>query len=249
MTLPEAYLSQLEHIQESPKYQLDAEGKRVPATFPGYTIITPPQAEESKNQQFYQSVEACQGQLIEIFGQALMIPVPPQSLHLTLADLIWDNAYQEACKNDSFETQLQQTVGKSFAEFSANYPQAGMTWQIFGVLVMARAVGVCLVPKDKSTYESLVQFRRTVYQNSNLIALGIEQQYHFTAHVTLGYFGPIPEQLDRQRISDALSELNHQWIDSPQELIVHQAQLRKFDDMSDYYRGPDWPVVSFGNQS
>jgi hypothetical protein len=76
--------------------------------------------------------------------------------------------------------------------------------------------------------------------------LGIEQQYHFTAHVTLGYFGKISPQLERDRLSDTLTKLNQQAL--PDEVIplnVQKAQLRKFEDMMRYSREPDWPVVEF----
>ena len=116
---------------------------------------------------------------------------------------------------------------------------------MLGLTVMPRAVGVCLVPKDEGSYEQILKFRRTIYQNPNLIALGIEQQYHFTAHITLGYFGNVSPNLDRDRLSNTLFQLNQQWLETPQELWVHRAELRKFDDMTRYYREPDWPVMYF----
>jgi len=56
-------------------------------------------------------------------------------------------------------------------------------------MVMTRSVGVCLAPTDENSYKQILEFRRSIYQNPDLIALGIEQQYHFTAHITLAYFG------------------------------------------------------------
>lgn len=110
---------------------------------------------------------------------------------------------------------------------------------------MTRAIGVCLAPRDESSYEEIVQFRRAIYQNPSFMALGIEQQYHFTAHITFGYFGTIPSDLDRHQISTVLSDFNHQWMDSPQELLIKRAELRKFDDMTRYYREESWPVLEF----
>ncbi len=89
--------------------------------------------------------------------------------------------------------------------------------------------------------------RRMIYQNPDLIALGIEQQYNFTAHITLGYFGEAAAAADRDRLSESLIHLNQQWIgaENLHEIWVHRAELRKFDDMTRYYRQPDWAVLEF----
>jgi hypothetical protein len=91
----------------------------------------------------------------------------------------------------------------------------------------------------------VIKFRRIVYQNPQLMALGIEQHYHFTAHITLGYFGEISPELDRTNLSNMLSEVNQQWpLDSP-GFLVDRIELRKFDDMTRYYRQSDWPSLVF----
>src|SRR3712207_2457399 len=113
-------------------------------------------------------------------------------------------------------------------------------------MLRPRAIAVCLAPHDESSYKRMLEFRRAIYQNPGLIALGIEQQYHFTAHVTLGYFGEIPGQLDRDRTSNTLSELNQQaLIEEASTFWIRWAHLRKFDDMMRYYREPDWPILEF----
>jgi hypothetical protein len=62
--------------------------------------------------------------------------------------------------------------------------------------------------------------------------------------VILGYFGKIPSEVERDRISHTLSELNDRWVETePQVLTIHRVQLRKFDDMMNYYREPDWPEL------
>jgi hypothetical protein len=104
---------------------------------------------------------------------------------------------------------------------------------------------VCLIPKDENSYEEIIQLRRLIYQNRKLMGLGIEQHYHFTAHITLGYFGEIPANLDRIQLSNMLSDLNQQWLLNFPEILVNQAQLRKFDNMTHYYRQPNWTSLDF----
>lgn len=247
MTLPETYSSQVQHIQPSPKFQPSPEGGRQAVPFPGYTVITPPSAEDSQNFAFYKNLNTCQQQLLQLpFDSGLIVPVPAASFHLTLADLIWDSAFHYANENSEFEVQLRDRVAQIFQQYRQSMTQTNQVrWQMLGLIVMPRAVGVCLVPKDEGSYERILKFRRTIYQNSSLTALGIEQHYHFTAHITLGYFGDLSPNLDRDRLSYTLSDLNQQWLENSQEFSVYRAELRKFDDMTRYYREPDWPILDF----
>lgn len=244
MTLPEANSVQLQYIQESPKFAVESEGMVKTVPFPGYTIITPPWQDDGGNDEFYQDAIACQEKLIAQLEPNLLVPLPPKSLHFTLADLIWDSAYLDAAQNPDFETKLRGCIGNIFKQCEMFLMgETPIRWQLLGLIVMTRAVAICLAPKDEQSYDRILGLRRAIYQNADLIGLGIEQQYHFTAHVTLGYFGKIPENLDRTRTLEAISELNQQWIDTSCEIRVHRAELRRFEDMTDYHRESDWPML------
>jgi len=258
ITLPETYESQLQHIQESPKFKLTgAGGDRQPVPFPGYTIITPTWEDESNNAHFYTNLKDYQHQLLQQLTPGLVVPVPPESFHLTVADLIWDSGYRHAMENPEFEPRLRERIAQIFQQCkSLMVSDHPIRLQLLGIVVMPRAIGVCLAPKEESSYERLSEFRRAIYQDADLVALGIEQQYHFTAHVTLGYFGDVPANLNQEpvpgeaslasRLSQTLTELNHRWLESePQELYVHRAELRKFEDMTRYFREPDWATIDF----
>lgn len=247
MTLPEAYHSQVQYIQPSPKYHRSETGEIQPSAFPGYTVISPPGIDDEKNTGFYGHLENYQQQVLQQLEPGLVIAVPASSFHFTLADLIWAGAFYDAVANPKFEQQLHERVAESFHK-SQSLVQAEkpIQWQIIGVFLRTRAIGVCLVPKDEDSYNRVLELRRMLYQNPNLIALGIEQQYNFTAHITLGYFGEIAATVDREKFAQQLIQLNEWWLEtSSQEIWVHRAELRKFDDMTNYYRQPDWPTVQF----
>ncbi|WP_081402863.1 DUF1868 domain-containing protein [Scytonema hofmannii] len=251
MTLLEAYKTQIQHIQGSSKFQPFPTGGRKAVPFPGYTVITPPQEEESENTDFYKYLQNYQEELLKlpVNNSELIVPIPPASFHLTLADLIWDSAYRDACeKNPKFDEQLRSLFAEIFQQYQQSIvpPTQPIRWQMQGLTVMPRAIGICLVPQDKYSYEQIINFRRTIYQNSNLLPLGIEQHYHLTAHVTLGYFGEISPNIDRDRLADLFDNLNQQWIENAPTFLIHRAELRKFDDMTRYHREPDWPILNFG---
>lgn len=253
MTLPEAMNAQIQNIQESPKFRKHS-GVRQAASFPGYSLITPPAAEEVKNSAFYSQLQSYQQELLGLpFHGDLIVPVPPASFHVTLADLIWDSAYIHACeKNPDFERQLRSCCGEIFQQYQQSLTSKegakigeGIKWQMLGLILMPRAIAIGLVPQGETCYEQIINLRRKIYQNPQLMALGVEQHYHFTAHVTLGYFGDISPDLDRFSLSTMLSDLNHKWLVNYAEFSIQRGELRKFDDMTHYHRELDWPSVDF----
>jgi hypothetical protein len=245
MTLPATYESQLKNIQESPKFSLNADGSREPVSFPGYSVITPPGAEDPDNARVFQDLAECQQRLTKQLEPDLLVLVEPASFHFTIADLIWDSAYVMANEaNADFEDKLRERIEDSFKIYQSSIVETSpIRWQIMGLTVRPRAIEVSLVPKDESSYDRIIAFRRAIYQSSSLISLGIEQQYYFTAHTTLAYFGNVHQAIDRTRLCDTLQEYNMHWLDNPQEIILAQGQLRKFTDMSTYERQPNFPIV------
>jgi hypothetical protein len=246
MTLPATYKSQIENIQSSPKFRLNAAGEREPVSFPGYSVITPPGAEDPDNAGVFDSLAECQQQLVKKLEPDLLALVAPASFHFTLADLIWDSAYVTAiAANPDFEAQLRARIEDSFSLYQASVAPATqpIRWQIVGLTVRPRAIEVSLVPKDEYSYDRILAFRRAIYQSSSLMALGIEQQYYFTAHTTVAYFANVDREIDRVRLNDTLQEYNMYWLDHPQEVIIAEGQLRQFSDMYTYERKPNFPIV------
>ena len=243
LTLPSACALQLQGIQQSPKF---VDGK--PVSFPGYSVITPPAADDAGNQQFYQQVETLQQQLFDSLGKDFFIPLPPTSFHFTLADLVWDESYRQLVKaNPNFERELQQQIATSINEYHANADNEPIAWQLWGVITRPRAIMACLVPKDRQSYDAVIKLRHALYQNPGLIGLGIEQQYDLTAHITLGYFDSIPDSLNRDRLCIVLSQINDRLVEKElPEFTIDRAELRKFEDMVQYNRQSDWAVVKFG---
>ena len=243
LTLPSVCSTQLNSIQKSPKF---AQGQAVP--FPGYSVITPPSKEDAENQKFYQQIEFLQQSIVKQLNPGFVVPLAPESFHFTIADLIWDDSYQQAVKdNPQFETQLQEQIAQSFAKYreTSDY-SSPIQWQLLGISVRPRAIMACLAPQDAKSYQAIVDLRRCIYQNVNLIGLGVQQQYDFTAHVTIGYFDNITPELNRSEVCVVISQISDRLLDSnPTMININRAELRKFDDMLNYHRQPDWAAISF----
>lgn len=247
MTLKATHQLQLSNMQKSAKFE---QGK--PVAFPGYTIMTPTYADDPENREFYQQIQTCQEQLMQGIEPGLVIPVPPSSFHLTVADLIWESNYLAGVQeNPDFEATLRQEVDKSFGEYQKNTAiQHPIEFQLLGVTIFPRALTICLATKTEEDYQQITQLRQSIYQNSTLIALGVQQQYPFTAHITIGYFGEIVSLAESvagkywEGLLTTLAKINEQLIDTePPTLKIEKIQLSKFDDMTKYYRAADWPEI------
>ncbi len=190
-------------------------------------------------------LEPYQRQLGTQLGAEVFIPLPPESFHLTIADLIWDSAYRHALEaNAGFEQQLQSGIANSFQQSSHIQSHQPIPFRIVGLMVMTRAIAIALAAVDETGYRQILELRRSIYQNPDLIAIGIEQQYHFTPHITLGYFGDL-KSVDRSALATQIDQLNERWIGSDQTFWIKQAELRKFPNMIQYDRDETWATFEF----
>ncbi|ACB51022.1 unknown [Crocosphaera subtropica ATCC 51142] len=241
LTLPTTYQNQLKNIQKSPKFQ-----ERQPVPFPGYTVLTPPYQDDLINESFYHQLTLIQQQLIKKIEPNFLIPVPPESFHLTLADLIWEGNYRNAVKGDQdFDTKLKKAIADSFKAYQElDLKKGRCQWQIIGLLVFPRALVVGLVPCNELSYDKIFHLRRSLYQNQELIKLGVEQQYHFTAHITLGYFDEIPDNLEKSSLESVILSFNDQWIEKdPQILNIETVELRRFENMTQFLSNQSNPKL------
>jgi hypothetical protein len=241
LTLSPTYETQLQNIQKSPKFE-----NRQPVPFPGYTVLTPLCQDDILNKEFYHNLATTQKELLEQLDSEILITLPSESFHLTVADLIWDDAYRVSVEqHPNFEQQIKNGLMASFQSYQKAVTEKGTSqWQLVGLLVFPRALVVGLVPCNEFSYDKIVKLRQSIYQNIDLIGLGIQQQYHFTAHITLGYFDEIPAQLDRDRLANILASFNDKWLGTdPQILTIDKVELRQFEDMINYPADTNNPQV------
>ena len=250
MASPQAYHSQVKLIQGSEKFDYLPSGNARVVSFPGYTIMTPPQIDDAINAQFYLRLHDYQRQLLALeVDQPLFVPLSLSSFHLTLADLIAGVAYKNACDRDAdYDAKLHACIRTIFHEYQQQYApsQIPIKWHLHSLMVMPKAIGVALVPVDFNDYEPIINFRRWIYQNPQLSALDVAQRYHFTAHITLGYFLSRPTELNCDRLADKLIDLNQSWLNTAPEFVINRAELRRFDDMTCFSRCSNWVTLEFG---
>ncbi len=244
MVQPRNYQSTLQYLQKSPKFVRADDGSLAAAPFPGYTLMSRPQADDAANGAAYVQLQSLYKQMAAAFPAEMLVALPLASYHMTIADLIWDSAYRDRSLNGSYDEQFRHRLTDVLAQVE---PQvvgpAPVSWQVLGCMIMPRAIGVCLVPRCEASYSRTLEVRRAIYQDAPLMGLGIDQQYHFTAHVTLAYIADVPSNLDRGAIAHHLQTLNTHLAQAPITLDLDRAELRHFTDMTTYTRAADWPVL------
>jgi hypothetical protein len=241
MALTANYPQQLNFIQSSPKFK-NGQAQE----FPGYTIITPPAKEDIFNREINQSLTELQEQFKAQLNADFFVAVPPESFHITIADLIWDTEYINAVtENNNFDNLLIEELNQVFTESQKEIADVdSLDLEVLGISIFPRAIVACFIPTEQS-YNLLVKLRQLIYQNEHIIKLGIEQQYEFVGHVTLGYFGDIPEDLDTEQIAKTITSLNNNWIRNELPLFhIKQWELRKFNDMQTYIYQSGWPRIT-----
>jgi Domain of unknown function (DUF1868) len=244
-TLPDTYESQVRNLQSSPKFERLPSGAWSPKSFPGYTVVTPPGAEDPANSSLYGHMSDYQQQLVQSLGQSLFIPVPSESFHLTIADLIWSDSFTHATKTDpGFEEKLRSSIEASFEQNRQVRLDQPIGFRVAGLMVMTRALALALVATDEAGYNQMLELRRSIYQSPLLMSIGIEQQYHFTPHITLGYFGDL-SAVDRSALATKIDELNQPWVGTEETFWAKKAELRQFPNMNNYVRSSDWPSFTF----
>ena len=117
LTRSEQYQQQLQNIHSSPKYQQGESGEWSPVPFPGCTLIAPPSGEDPVNQPFYDALQAAQAQLGKVLPKDFFIPIPTTSLHITVADLLWADAFVQAQKLPDFEATLHREMAAVFNRY------------------------------------------------------------------------------------------------------------------------------------
>jgi len=242
----DSYHSTLQYLRKSPKFARMADGTDRAVSFPGYTLISPTSEDDPTNAAAYATIETAYKDLVANLPANLVIGLPLASYHMTIADLIWDSAYRDLSRDPDYDTKLRDRLEMLFSEVE---PQVigpkPVLWQVLGFVAMPRAIAVVLIPVDDVSYRRTVRVRRSIYQDSQMVGLGIDQQYHFTAHVTLGYFGEIPADLDRLSIAASLQAANVHFEREKVTLSLDRAELRRFEDMMAYTREAAWPVLSW----
>ena len=218
-----------------------------PKVYPGYTVITSPYDDESdgENRRTYEALTRVQEGLATQINSPMFVPVAVPSFHLTVADLISGNAFAKKQKIEGWESELRETLRQVF-EREQCLVRIPPRLLVSGLCLFSSVIVAAVSSEDEFGYHQLLRFRDLVYDDSRLQALGIERpRYSFTGHITIGYVEARPSPDSAALVARVISQINQREFLKALSFKVTQVELRKFENMSHYYRHTDWPILRF----
>ncbi len=130
-------------------------------------------------------------------------PVPPETFHLTVADLIWGDKYAALIQSQGCEmqnTQIFQRVNAIFQGLEIRSLTQHAT--IVGVGGFPGAV-VAFVNFEEAVYNRIMTLRDKIYTDLILAQYGVFRERPFLGHITLGYIEGVPPH----GLNDALNTI------------------------------------------
>lgn len=135
-------------------------------------------------------LQALQAELSEIAGFA---PVPAETLHMTIADLLSGEAYGMFIESGRSNEDVAERYASVIAPAPPDGPGASSVGFIAGLgLFPGASVVIAPVRIPKRLYESIIRMRAAIYGDAAFGEWGVQHTFPFMGHVTLGYLERVP---------------------------------------------------------
>jgi len=221
------------------KFQESSDGLWEPVQYSGYTLITPTLLDDRENTAFYRIL--C-GIREELFWNILVpgiVWAPTIALHLTIGRLISGDVFANRVMN-SREEALLFALSQLFSQISSS---SSLKYEVKGLSVSPQGIIAAIVsPITEDDYQRLQGFRDYLYTDKVIKHLGVERKSSFQGHITLFYIEEELSEKDQKMLTDAVTDINKRFFIKPLLFNLTQAEVRKFDNFSEFYRRDHWPV-------
>lgn len=228
------------------KFRESSEGQWEPVAYPGYTVITPTLADDRENIGFYGLLSDI-GE--ELFWKILfpgIVWAPTIAQHMTIGRLISGDVFVSRILN-SREEELLFSLNKLFTKVSNRgiLGNSGtLRYEVKGLSIFPQGVIAAIVsPAAEDDYRRLQIFREYLYTDQVLMNLGVERKRSFHGHITLFYIEEELSEKDKSLLADAVIDINRRFFSMPLPFNIGRAEVRKFDNFTEFYRKDQWPVL------
>ncbi len=216
---PNGWAEAMDSIRASPKF---LEG--VATRYPGVTMMTPAGPADPWAVEVYALLQELQESLVGSMANSV-IPVNPDSFHVTVGDLVAGEAYSSGC-----DKAISRAVKRILASLGDDDVEPD--WRVAGVALFEHAVVGLLEPVSESDYLPIVELRDRLYCDLPLRALGVRRPRPLMLHVTLAYFDSGPTEADRARWNDVLEASLEACRRRSATMLVRDVGIHRFNDMS-----------------
>jgi 2'-5' RNA ligase len=208
-------------------YRDDTDVQFEPIAYAGYTLLARPYPINFVNGP---RLEAIQHKLQDnIFGFA---PVPSDSFHMTIANLVSGNTYEALSESQEWEYAFKKTIEAILNDNSRNQEETPLLGYIIGIGAFPGVIVLLVDFRSKSHYNRIERIREKIYNDPFLINNGVKCDRAFQGHITLGYLEAVPPKgLDNVVSHIRLGENfgSDGWIFEVKEVALHL-----FYNMSEY---------------
>lgn len=221
------------------KFQESSDGLWEPVPYSGYTLITPTFLDDLENVGFYRLFSDIREELFWNIPFPGIVWVPTITLHLTIGRLISGDVFASRIMN-SREEEFLFALSQLFSQLSSS---RSLKYEVKGLSVFPEGVIAAIVsPVTEDDYQRLQAFRDFLYTDEVLKDLGVERKRGFYGHVTLFYIEEELSEEDRRMLVEAITDINKRFLSTPLPFNLARAEVRKFDNFSEFYRQDHWPV-------
>ena len=235
------FASQLETLG---MFQESCDGLWEPVQYSGYTLITPTFLDDHENVGLYRHLSDIREELFWNILLPGIVWAPTIALHMTIGRLISGDVFASRIMN-SREEEFLLALSQLFSQISSSR-SCSIKFEVKGLSIFPQGVIAAIVsPVTEDDYQRLQAFRDYLYTDKVLDTLGVERKRSFHGHITLFYNEEKLSRIDRRKLADAVIDINKRFFSKPLPFNLTRAEVRKFGNISEFYRRDHWPWYVF----
>jgi hypothetical protein len=216
-----------------------------PEAYSGYAVLSMLE-DQSGNHTLCDQLCRWQNTLIEATGLFhKLYPLPSKSFHQTIANTLSAERYVEHIVDAGLRSAYPQLIAEAMAQIDPASVAEPIAMRLIGLSLFGSAIGMLGVFEKEQDYQRILAFRRQLYHNPALQAIGIQRTRPFIGHITLLYFGADILTSDGEKIAKACSTINDQIKGEAWYFYVNQTQLMQYPHLAQFDRELDYPTYSF----
>ncbi|SEI79397.1 hypothetical protein SAMN05192553_101313 [Cyclobacterium xiamenense] len=234
-----------DHFQFGKKFRL-VNGKWETLPYRGFAFVCMVK-DNSGNDSLLDELRSYQQQLLTGALRDQIYPLPPDSFHQTIANLLSGSRFATHIETPGLTTDYPRMVEQALREIVPFSHPKPLVMQMIGLGIFGSAFGVLGIIPNETDYNKIVYFRNKLYQAPQMNRMGIQWTRPFIGHITLGYFGEdiVKSDVRQKQLIERCISLNQTIKKEGHKFTLHTAQLRRYEDLSRFEHPSNYPEWIF----
>ena len=171
--------------------------------------------------------------------------LPASSFHQTVANTLSEERFLRNVAEPGLEREYVRRVGEVFKRIRVRVPaEEPIPMRLIGLSIFGTAMGVLGIFDDMESYQLILRFRSAFYGDPVLQPFGVRRTRPFIGHVTLAYIESVLTATQREDLAAAAHRLNQSLFREPPYFYLAPAELRRYDNLSEFRREDHFPSYS-----